>query len=182
MRDKAWEIERCHPRPLPTIEAKPRNRVGSSGTTYDTDGPDPLKIIVRLGSDLVQQRVIVVHELTHAITRHGHTLKFWTTAWRLFEHFGLTAYRDTFISEFRYKAGAIDGAFAAGVEIPAGVIRDSRPKWRHDHMWRHDAKASTEQRSIYRCVCKSVFVEVLDGQGFAWSEINIEDQAAGRSQ
>lgn len=157
---RAWSIEGQQDRPCPVLTWRVRNgRSGSSGRTFDLDGSDPLNITVRAGTDAIEQRIIVTHEVAHAITRAGHTPKFWACAWRLYTGFGLIAYRAVFMSEFKYKAGAIKGAFKAGVAIPDGVIAEARPNWVHDHEWTHDSKRSRKDRDVWRCWCTSLLIE-----------------------
>jgi hypothetical protein len=53
----------------------------SSGTYYSWDH----HLAVTAGSDRTDQKLVLLHELAHALTPgHGHDERFWETAWRLY--------------------------------------------------------------------------------------------------
>lgn len=157
LRDKVWEIEGCTKRPLPTFSWRPRKGLGSSGSTSYID---PCRIIIRAGTDLLEQRIIVVHELSHAVVAGVHNNEFWDCAWRLYARFGLTSFDETFRSEFAYKVGAIDGAKRAGLVIPEGMEEWAR-RHHHTHSWTPPNR--TDARTIWRCngrTCKGMLLEI----------------------
>lgn len=75
-------------RALPKLIWRKRSGFHSSGTTYTGFNK---KIIVRYGSDELDQRLVLLHELAHWISpkNSGHTVRFWKTAWMLYDIYGI---------------------------------------------------------------------------------------------
>lgn len=66
------------------------------------------RIHITAGTSLVDQRLVVLHELAHWIVvrskNQGHTAKFWDTAFDLYSKYGDIDYAQ--VREFKYREGA----------------------------------------------------------------------------
>lgn len=63
------------------------------------------KIVITAGSNRTDQKLLLLHELAHFITRNSHTPKFWDMAWKLYRWAKLPM-RHCKAREFEYKAEA----------------------------------------------------------------------------
>jgi hypothetical protein len=63
----------------------------------------PSFISITAGNDVADQELVLLHELSHWLNpRTSHTMRFWRTAFDLYEKFGITNLQ----REFRYKQKA----------------------------------------------------------------------------
>jgi len=68
---------------IPVVQVRHRSRFYSSGTTYTKIN----KIVLTLGKDRTDARLIVLHELAHtlATAMEHHSDLFWSIAWDLYK-------------------------------------------------------------------------------------------------
>lgn len=67
------------------------------------------------GSLRMSQRLVLLHELAHWITREHHTSRFWDVAWVLYRRYAPRSLAFALESEARYRTGALRAAVRAGV-------------------------------------------------------------------
>lgn len=67
-----------------------------------THRPNPSFISISAGSDIEDQKLVLLHELAHWLNpRCNHTIKFWHTAFDLYDDFKIPT--SQLMREFRYK-------------------------------------------------------------------------------
>jgi predicted metal-dependent hydrolase len=71
----------------PKIVWKRRTHRTSSGTQYSYSK----KIVIRAGTDELDQKLVLLHELAHHICpkKAMHNMRFWRTAWILYIEYGI---------------------------------------------------------------------------------------------
>jgi hypothetical protein len=68
---------------VPALGWHVKNRKGSSGCAYLVGN----RITIIAGQDPVDQKLVVLHECAHQLTKQGHTNEFWDKAWELFHRY-----------------------------------------------------------------------------------------------
>jgi hypothetical protein len=82
------EVARARRRPAPELRwrrARTRRSAGSADSYLHKDAV----ISIVAGRDVVDQRLVVCHELAHWLGEpdEGHTLKYWLRAWKLYRRY-----------------------------------------------------------------------------------------------
>jgi hypothetical protein len=115
----AAEVVKNYGARMPPITWREASRKSTSGNTSIK------RISIIAGSDQQDQKIVLLHELAHWLTPGGHTEEFWTTAFDLYESYGLSGYatyRETFHTKGEVEAKE-RGLIKADIEIiPTGDL------------------------------------------------------------
>ncbi len=87
------------------------------------------------GTDKVDQKIVLLHELAHWVNPQvaAHTAQFWDLAWVLFRQYRLPVQR-TLVREGNYRRGALAAARRAGIAVEAAVSVSSKPNGYTRHL------------------------------------------------
>ena len=97
-----WWESRGHIPPNPELNWRRGSRSSSSGTAYETH-----KIVVTAGSNRIDQKLVLLHELAHTMNPdEHHSIAFWDTAWALYRRAKLPI-RYCIKREKSYRVGAM---------------------------------------------------------------------------
>lgn len=112
------------------------------------------RIVVTAGSDRVEARLTLLHEIAHIISpaAEHHGREFYRTAWRLFLTYGRTSNKRVIAFEGWYRAASLDVAIELGIR-GAKAAKAGRPK-RHRHRYVIDGFNGVA--SYRACACGAV--------------------------
>ncbi len=83
------EVARARRRRPPTVRWRRRRSLRSAGSADSHQHRDGGAISVAAGRDMIDQRLVLCHELAHWLGKRGegHSLAFWGRAWRLYRRY-----------------------------------------------------------------------------------------------
>lgn len=125
----------AHHRPNVAVEFKHLKGSSSSGCYFLYRN----YMIVRLGSDVRDQKSTLLHELAHHLLNAQHTPEFWDKAWELYGKYLPASDHERMLQrESRYKATAYKAAEKSGLFTPEALSANRRSpvKSRRSGPWR----------------------------------------------
>jgi len=111
------DVARARRRPAPILRWRKTRRRRSAGSADSHLHKDPV-VSMAAGRDVVDQRLVLLHELAHWLGRpdEGHTHAFWVRAWRLFRRYRVPV----------HYALAREGEYEGAVQAYRELLKRSR--------------------------------------------------------
>ncbi|KKN18478.1 hypothetical protein LCGC14_0955360 [marine sediment metagenome] len=120
---------------MPTIDWREDGSMYTGGRTWTFRG----RILINAGTDLADQKLVLLHELAHAVLppHVNHSARFWATAFRLYREHGLDL-KDSWQRERSYKQQATRAAARAGLTEAQEIVDG----WTNAARTRREARAT----------------------------------------
>jgi len=122
-----WIRRACERYNIPHAHLRLAWRIRQDGDTYSygRTWTGVRGMLVVAGTSEVDQAIVFLHELSHAITSSGHTARFWSVAFDLYGFFGIDL-SVAFERERHYKKQAAVAAARLGVESAKELVESRR--------------------------------------------------------